>query len=186
MSPLNRKGITEKLLIELCLKQDREAQKQLFDLYAGKMKFLCMRYARYSQEAEDFTQEGFIRVFKNLHQFNHQGSFEGWIRRIMVNTCLKNLKRKYVTNEISGIEDYQHQETYPEIFSKLSVEELMKLVNQLPDGYKTVFNLFAIEGYSHKEIGKLLNIGESTSRSQLAKARKILQKKVLLFQKIAV
>lgn len=186
MSPLNRKGITESLLIELCLKNDRKAQKQLFELFAGKMVFLCRRYARSEQEAEDFAQEGFIKVFKNLQQFNNQGSFEGWMRRIMVNTCLKNLQRKYVTHEIPGVEEFHHTQIIPEIFSKLSVDELMKLINQLPDGYKTVFNLFAIEGYSHKEIGEMLGVGESTSRSQLAKARRILQKKVLVHQKIAV
>ena len=125
MAPLNRKGITEQELIRLCLKNDRAAQKQLFELYAGKMMLLCLRYSRFNEEAEDFMQEGFVKVFTNLHQFSFEGSFEGWVRRIMVNTCLKNLKKKYVTNELPGLENYNDAPSHPEVFSKLSVDELM-------------------------------------------------------------
>jgi len=186
MSPLNIKGITEIKLIEQCLLNDRVSQKQLYELYARKMFSLCKRYARYEAEAEDFMQEGFVSVFRNLHQFKRNGSFEGWIRRIMVNTALKHIKKKSFSHEIPGIEDYKHRSVDPDIFSKLSEDELMNLISDLPDGYRTVFNLFAIEGYSHKEIGIQLEIGESTSRSQLVKARRLLQQKIENLKKIAV
>ena len=186
MSPLNIKGITEKDLIEQCLLGKRSSQKELFELYAPKMMHLCKRYARYNAEAEDFMQEGFIRVFKYLQQYNFDGSFEGWMRRIMVNTALKNLKKKSVTHEFPGLDDYKERSVDPDIFSKLSEEELLNLVDELPQGYKIVFNLYAIEGYSHKEIGVQLNIGESTSRSQLVKARRLLQQKIYNLKKIAV
>ena len=186
MSPLNPLGITEKELIKRCLENDRPSQKALFELFAGKMMVLCLRYSRYREEAEDFMQEGFVKVFTNLNKFNFDGSFEGWVRRIMVNTCLKNLKKKYVTHEIHGLENYQHVAYDQSIISKLSVDEMIELVNKLPTGYRLVFNMYAIEGYSHKEIGEALNIGESTSRSQLAKARKLLQKQIDQLQKIAV
>jgi len=147
---------------------------------------VCKRYARYNAEAQDFMQEGFVRVFKYLEQYNFEGSFEGWIRRIMVNTALKNLKKKSVTHEFPGLENYKERSVDPDIFSKLSEEELLKLIGELPTGYKIVFNMYAIEGYSHKEIGQELGIGESTSRSQLVKARRLLQTKIFNLKKLAV
>ena len=186
MSPLNPLGITEKELIKKCLDKHRPSQKALFELFAGKMMALCSRYSRDKDEAEDFMQEGFIKVFTNLEKFNFEGSFEGWIRRIMVNTCLKNLKKKHMTHEINGLENYHGVAYEQDVLSKLTVDELLGLVSMLPTGYRLVFNMYAIEGYSHKEIGDTLNIGESTSRSQLAKARKLLQKQIDQLQKIAV
>ncbi len=186
MSPLNIKGITEKDLIEQCLRGERSSQKELFELYAPKMMHVCLRYARYNAEAQDFMQEGFVRVFKYLSQYNFEGSFEGWIRRIMINTALKNLKKKSVSHEFPGLDNYKERSVDPTIFSKLSEQELLKLISELPNGYKIVFNLFAIEGYSHKEIGEQLGIGESTSRSQLVKARRLLQTKIYNLKKLAV
>ncbi len=179
-------SLTEKDLIKECINGNRNCQKQLFDLYAGKMMSVCHRYARHHSEAEDLVQEGFIKVFTHLDKFKFEGSFEGWIRRIMVNNALKYVSKKSFKNESIGVENYPEKPVSPAVHSKLSVDELMKLVDSLPSGYKVIFNLYAIEGFSHKEIAEELNIKESTSRSQLVKARRLLQIKVAELQKIAV
>lgn len=147
---------------------------------------VCLRYAVDTMEAEDFLQEGFVRIFNNLHQFKFEGSFEGWMRRIVVNVCLKKLqKKKIIFNEIS--EEYS---TMPIVeaaaYTHLGENDLLKLINNLPEGYRIVFNLNVIEGYSHEEIAKMLQIQPSTSRSQLVKARKMLQQQILELQKVAV
>jgi len=172
--------LTEKTLIQNCLNGEATSQRALFEMYAGKMMTVCRRYGRHQGEAEDIMQEGFIKVFLNLEKFNASGSFEGWVRRIMVNTALKFVSKKSFTNESLGIESYQLNDRNqdPQVFSKLSVDDMMHLVSMLPDGYRFVFNLYAIEGYSHREISELLGIEESTSRSQLVKARRILQQKI--------
>lgn len=178
--------MTDKELIKGCIRENRQAQQMLFQKYAGKMLVVCMRYARHHAEAEDILQDGFIKVFDNISRFRMEGSFEGWIRRIMVNTALKNFRKSSFKKEQIGIETYQEDSSEPEIYSQLSEEELLKIINTLPDGYRIVFNLYVIEGYSHKEIGQLLSIQESTSRSQLVKARKLLQKKILSIFKSAI
>lgn len=178
--------MNEKELIKGCIRENREAQQLLFQKYAGKMLLVCMRYARHHAEAEDILQDGFIKVFDNISRFRMEGSFEGWIRRIMVNTALKNYRKSSFKKEQIGIATYQEDSSEPEIYSQLSEEELLKIINELPDGYRIVFNLYVIEGYSHREIGELLNIQESTSRSQLVKARKLLQKKILRIFKSAI
>ena len=188
MSPLTPNSLTERDLIEKSLKGDRIAQRNLFDMYSSKMLAVCQRYARTNAEAEDLFQDGFIRVFSNLSKFSYQGSFEGWIRRIMVNTALKSISKSSFKNEQIGIEDYQanDRKAEPQVIAKLSADELLALIDQLPEGYKIVFNLYAIEGYSHKEIAKSLGIEVSTSRSQLVKARRMLQRKIEDLQRIAV
>ncbi len=185
MSSLKPHSLTEKDLIYQCLQGDRNSQQMLFERYAGKMMTVCRRYARHDMEAEDMLQDGFIRVFTHLDKYSFQGSFEGWIRRIVINSSLKQVNKKSFKNEIVG-SDYIPEKFEESITSKLSADELMSLVNELPDGYKLVFNLYAVEGYSHKEIGEMLGIQESTSRSQLVKARRILQKRVIELHKIAV
>lgn len=186
MSPLLVNGRTEKELIFACLKGDRQAQKSIFHMYAGKMMGVCMRYSKTRQEAEDMLQEGFIKVFTHLEDFGHEGSFEGWMRKIMINTTLKNNLKKQIQVEELNIETTREDGSEPEIFSHLSEEELVKIISELPEGYKMVFNLYAIEGYSHKEIGEMLQIEESTSRSQLVKARRMLIDKVNALFRIAV
>ena len=137
-----------------------------------------MRYAVDEHEAKDMTQEGFIRLFSNLDQYSGKGSFEGWARSVFVNTAIKyfhkNRKHRYHTE----IDNATGQGISGNALHEMSANELMGLVGQLPDGYRMVFNMYAIEGYSHKEIAEMLDIGESTSRSQLVKARKLLQEKV--------
>lgn len=167
----------ERLLIEQCVQQDRAAQKALYDKFAPKMYALCLRYATDQDEAKDFLQEGFIKIYKNIHSFRNEGSFEGWIRRIFVTTCTGFIQKKKHFSEIK-----ESHENLPENVNgfsgleKLSLKELQHTIQELSAGYRTVFNLYAVEGYSHKEIADLLNISVGTSKSQYARAKQTLQK----------
>jgi RNA polymerase sigma factor (sigma-70 family) len=169
--------ISEIELINGCKKGDKKAQKTLYDKYAAKMLGVCIRYFRNIDEAEDALQEGFIKIFNNIDKFRNEGSFEGWIRRIIVNTSLNyyksNLKHYYGT-------DYEELEEFIEDdklnFDNLSVAFLLKTIQDLPEGYRLVFNLYEIEGYSHKEIAEMLGVSVNTSKSQLMKAKRSLQK----------
>jgi RNA polymerase sigma-70 factor (ECF subfamily) len=178
--------VTEKELVKGCMREDRRCQQELFLRYSGKMLAVCLRYTRHRMEAEDILQDAFIKVFDNISKFEFKGSFEGWIRRIVINTALKNYSKKSFKQEQIGLENQPELPLEPEIYNTLQEEELLRLINQLPDGYRVVFNLYAVEGYSHKEIADLLGIQESTSRSQLVKARKMLQGMIVDLQKIAV
>lgn len=158
----------------------------LFKQYAGKMMTVCLRYAKHKMEAEDIMQEGFVRVYQYIHQFKFEGSFEGWLRRVIVNTALKNAAKKKVY--FSEINDFgEHQPSLePYAYSNMGEDDIMRLISHLPEGYRLVFNLNVIEGFTHEEIAKLLNIQPGTSRSQLVKARKMLQNQIIDMQKIAV
>ncbi|MGJ8760499.1 MAG: RNA polymerase sigma factor [Polaribacter sp.] len=163
----------EKSLIKKAIDNNREAQQQLFEQYSPKMLGVCRQYVKDMHHAEDLLLQGFFKVFTNLHKFKHEGSFEGWIRRIMVNTCISYLRKKNLI-DLSD-EDYVFNDAATESLENTSVEDIQKLIDQLPEGYKMVFNLYAIEGYKHSEIAEKLNVSESTSKSQLFKARKLLQ-----------
>ncbi len=178
--------MSEKELIHACLRGDNQSFRRLYDRYAAKMMTVCLRYARHRLEAEDLLQDGFVKVFNNLEKFQHKGSFEGWIRRIMINTALKNNGRSSFKNERIGLEDYQSGSQDPKVLAKLSEEEILKAIAELPEGYRRVFNMYVIDGLSHKEIGEILNITDSTSRSQLVKARKLLQLKIEALQKVSL
>ncbi len=173
-------------IVQGCLRGDRVCQKRLFDRFAGKMLAVCMRFASHKMEAEDLLQDGFIKVFRNLHQFNNTGSIEQWIRRIMINNAIKNYHKKSNKNEIFQLDNIFESIQNPEVIDQLSENELLQMIKDLPDGYRMVFNLYAIEGYSHKEISEILQIEESTSRSQLVKARRALQEKLIKYQKAAI
>ncbi len=136
------------------------------------MYALCLRYARNTADAADMLQEGFVKVFTKMDQYQFQGSFEGWIRKIMVNTALRTYQRQRFDLEQSGYERLPDQPIEPDAIARLSEAELLSLIAQLPDGYRVIFNLVAIEGYSHAEVAETLGIQESTSRSQLTKARR--------------
>ena len=181
--------LTEDQLIKGCIRQESSAQKALFDLYAGKMLGVCQRYARNDADAEDILQDAFIKIFDKIKQFKSEGSFEGWIRRIVVNTALKKYTLSRYSKEIS-LEDYAKSDNRidsdPIAIDHLSEKDLLQLINSLPDGYRLVFNLYVIEGYRHEEISEMLGIQSGTSRSQLAKARNLLQKQILALQKVAV
>jgi RNA polymerase sigma-70 factor (ECF subfamily) len=139
------------------------------------MYAVCLRYARHRAEAQDLMQEGFVRVFDKVQGFRMEGSLEGWVRRIMINTCINHYRKKSVRNEVLGTDHLAERSVAPMAVHNLGEEELLSMVSELPDGYRMVFNLFAIEGYDHAEIAAMLGCGESTSRSQLAKARRLLQ-----------
>lgn len=171
-------------LIEQCMNGDPTSQKLLFERYGPKMLAVCTRYARHRLEAEDIFQEAFIKVFSKLHQFEKRGSLEHWIKRIMINTAIKYLKKSSVKNELIGLEELPETAIKSDAISQMSEQELLKVINTLPDGYRMVFNMYAIEGMNHKEIADELGIGESTSRSQLVKARKLLQSKIIELQKV--
>jgi RNA polymerase sigma-70 factor (ECF subfamily) len=166
----------EEILIKGCLTGERSAQKSLFDAYAGKMKTLCVRYSKNPFLADDNLQDGFIKVFTNLKQFKGSGSFDGWIRRIFIHTIFRSNSKLKTSIHSEGLEEGVADLHFEEnIFSKMNENNILKLIESLPDGYKTVFNLAVIEGFSHKEISELLQIDEATSRSQLFKARKQLR-----------
>ncbi|MGB0931116.1 MAG: RNA polymerase sigma factor [Chitinophagales bacterium] len=172
--------MTEPQIIAACKNGNPAAQKQLYEQYKGKMMGVCLRYARNRAEAHDMFQEGFINIFKDLHQYQPTGAFGGWMRRVMVNTALKHIRREkrhlFTHIETSEIEDsYQSNE---DVFSSFREKALLKMVQQLPDGYRMVFNLYVIEGYSHKEIAEQLEVSLSTSKTQLRKAKMALQKMI--------
>ena len=170
--------LTERELVEGCQREDRRMQEVLYGRFARRMYAVCLRYARHQLEADDLVQEGFIRVFDKLHGFRMEGSLEGWIRRIMVHTCINHYRKKAFQNERFGMEHVPDSPVGPVAVDHLGEAELRAMVKELPDGYRMVFNMFAIEGYDHKEIAELIGCGESTSRSQLAKARRMLQDRI--------
>jgi len=186
--PVNEtNAVSEATLISECARGSEKYCRLLFEKYYGRMLNVCRRYARDRDEAWDMLQEGFIRVFKNLRQFDGRGSFEGWIRRIMVTSSINYLKKfhqngsvDYVDREVlASMESAETSSVYNvHSSSEANAEALLKLVQQLPTVYRMVFNLYAIEGYSHAEIATMLSINESTSRSNLAKARQKLQSRM--------
>lgn len=169
---------TERELLEGCLRGESRSQETLYARYARRMYAVCLRYARHELEAQDLMQEGFIRVFDKLKDFRMEGSLEGWVRRIMVHTAINQYRRKSFQMERFGMEHLPEAPVEADAMDRLGAEDLLGMVAALPDGYRTVFNLFAIEGFDHAEIAAMLGCGESTSRSQLAKARRMLQAKI--------
>jgi RNA polymerase sigma-70 factor (ECF subfamily) len=169
--------MTEADLINNCKKQHAASQKLLYNKYAGKMLSVCMRYINDKSEAEDILQEGFIKIFTHINYFRGEGSFEGWMRRIFVNTALSALRVKQIKFSDSIDNHYNQSQVEPSVFDKIGSQEIFEMIRTLPNGYRVVFNLFAIEGYSHKEIAEMLNITESTSRTQFLKARNALKEK---------
>lgn len=151
----------------------------LFDKYAGKMMSVCLRYAKDQPEAQDILQVGFVKVFDYIHQFRNQGSLEGWMRRVFVSVAIRQFSKKKLHFDEIAEEHLDTPSDDANVFSKISEEEIHRLIRSLPDGYRTVFNLHVIEGYSHEEIAVMLNIQSSTSRTQLLKARKMLQGLIL-------
>jgi RNA polymerase sigma-70 factor (ECF subfamily) len=167
-------------LIKACLQGDRKAQRKLYEQLAPKMFPVCLRYMNNREQAEDVLQDGFVTLFSKLDSYSGTGSFEGWARKIFVNTALMQLRRNDVLKEsddLDGAWDIGSPE--PSAIQDIGYKELMELIGELPPGFRTVFNMYVIEGYSHKEIAEELGISENTSRSQLQRARVILQKKIL-------
>lgn len=163
-------------LLERCLHGDETARKALYDQFAPIAYAICLRYADQAENAKDALQEGFIKVFSHLKDFKGEGSFEGWLRRIFVNVSLEHCRKRgrLVFSEDGGTPE-EEEGLNPEAYERIDFKELMKFIAALPDGYRTVFNLYVLEGWSHKDIANELGISESTSKTQLFKARRQLQ-----------
>jgi RNA polymerase sigma-70 factor (ECF subfamily) len=168
--------MTEEAILSGCLQNDAGAQRELYTRYSPKMLSVCYRFAHNREDAEDMLQEGFIKVFSQVHTFQNKGAFEGWVRRIMVHTCINHLKKNKKFNEsvdiiyANGVQ--VREESVPSIVQAKQIVECIRL---LPLGYRTVLNLYAIEGYTHKEISTMLDVEESTSRSQYTRAKQMLE-----------
>lgn len=165
-------------IIKGCRNGKNDAQRALYNLFQRKMHSVCLRYSSDYAEAEDFAQEGFIKVFKNINQFKNTGPIEAWIRKIMINTALEKFKKKSLLYVVEDACEYHNDINYDDIISDISAKDIIKLIQALSPQYKLVFNLYEIEGYSHAEIGELLGISENTSRSNLLRAKSILKKKL--------
>lgn len=176
--------MTEEQMLAGCLQNDAAAQDALYSRFSPRMLGVCYRFAKNREDAEDMLQEGFIKVFSQMHQYRNEGALEGWIRRIMVHTCINALKKN---KKFADSVDIAHagnigirEEAIPSI---MQAKEVVECIRALPLGYRTVLNLYAIEGYSHKEIGNMLDIEESTSRSQYTRAKTMLED-ILIKRKI--
>jgi RNA polymerase sigma-70 factor (ECF subfamily) len=175
MDPKRNASPFFQVLAEKAAKGDGPSFREIYDTIAGKMYSLCLRYAGNPEDANDWFQESFVKLYKNLSAFRGEGSFEGWARRIFVSTCIDGIKSRTLLFPVpkEGTDPIAPDLTG---YDKLTNEDLIRMIRQLPDGYRTVVNLYMVEGYSHKEIGKMLNISEEGSRSQLYRARVLLQK----------
>jgi RNA polymerase sigma factor (sigma-70 family) len=162
-------------LIDGCLQGDRKLQKELYERFAPKMYGVCLRYAGAAEEAEDILQEGFVKVFNKIGSFRREGSFEGWIRRIIVNTAIEHFRRKTYMAPVTEREEETMESDYLSVLDSLAEKDIIGLVQQLSPGYRSVFNMYVIEGYTHRQISELLGISEGTSKSQLSRAKAILQ-----------
>lgn len=167
-----------KPIISDCIAGDQKAMAKLYRMFAPKMFGVCLRYAKDSTEAEDTLQEGFIKVFTNLKFFRDDGSFEGWIRRIMINLSLEKIRKKHLLYPVEDVSVFDTINISDDVMAKLSADDLMKLIQELPPRYQLVFNLYVVEGMSHEEIASEMSITQGTSKSNLARAREILKKKV--------
>ena len=168
----------EKELIQGCAKGDRASQKALYERYCRKMMVVCQRYSRSTQEAEDTLQEGFIKIFKSIGEFRAESTLETWITRIMINTALNSQRQKLYLMPMVDVNEISLSEREEISLSEFHLDELINMVQSLPDGCRVVFNLFAIEGYGHQEIGKMLGISEGTSKSQYNRAKSLLKAKL--------
>lgn len=167
-----------KKIIKGCASGKKSAQEKLYQMFAPKMFGVCLRYAKDNTEAEDNLQEGFIKVFQNIGRFRHEGSLEGWIRRIMVNVSLGKFRKQHVMYPVEDISIYESQHVSDDILAEIAAKELLAVIQELPPRYRMVFNLFVVEGMNHKEISEEMQISVGTSKSNLARARAILKCKV--------
>lgn len=179
MSMNTSASMDESTLLVQCKKGDPRAQRALFEKFAPKMLSVCMRYARNGEQAEDVLQDAFVKVFTKLENYKGEGSLEGWIRRVVVNTALDQIRRDIKFRDDMDVDEIGYkleQNLYQS--DSFTETDLLKLINAMPDGYRVVFNMFAIEGYSHKEIADTLNVSENTSKSQYSRARAYLQERL--------
>jgi RNA polymerase sigma-70 factor (ECF subfamily) len=175
LSGLSNQLYSDSDLIEGCVRGDRKIQYELYERYSSRMFGVCLRYAGNTEEAEDILQEGFVKVFRKIDSFRSEGSFEGWIRRIFVNTAIEHFRRKTYLQPITEKEENTVEGKYLSVLDDLAEKDIINLVQQLSPGYRTVFNMYVVEGYTHKQIADALGISEGTSKSQLSRAKIILQ-----------
>lgn len=185
MSTGTYQGFTDKQIIEGCMRNDPAFQQRLYNMLSAKMFAVCLRYANEYNSAQDLLQEGFIKVFRNIEKFRGEGSFEGWVRRIFVNTAIEHYRKQVNMYAIHDTEVKAYEYFDNNALENLKREDIVRSIQKLSDGYRTVFNLYVVEGYSHKEIGDMLGISEGTSKSQLARARYLLQKMITDSNQIA-
>ncbi len=176
----NRKYETLEQIVDGCTHNDRLAQRRLYELYAGRMTAICLRYVANRDEALDLMHDGFVKIFTSMRQYDGRGNFEAWMRKIFVNISLEHLRK---CDALRGSDDvdseaFQMDSGDVSVVEKMSADEIMQLIAELPVGFRTVFNMYAIEGYSHQEIAARLGINETTSRSQFSRARAVLQEKI--------
>ncbi len=176
MNTASNHTVSETDLIQGCINGNRQMQELLYQKYSSKMYGVCLRYSGNVEDANDLLQEGFIKIFKNLIKFRREGSFEGWIRRIFVNTSIEHFRKKIKLYNVTEVQENTIEDYDLNILDTLAEKDVISLVNELSPGYKTVFNMHVIEGYSHKEIADILGINEGTSKSQLARAKGVLKK----------
>lgn len=181
MSGISNQFLSDTDLLEGCIRGDRKAQRELYNRFAAKMYGVCLRYAANAEEAEDILQEGFIKVFKKISSFRGEGSFEGWVRRIFVNTAIEHYRKKNYLQPITEHEEATVEGKYISVLDTMAEKDIINLVQQLSPGYRTVFNMYVVEGYTHKQIAEQLGISEGTSKSQLSRAKQILQELVQTF-----
>lgn len=167
-----------KPIISECIAGDQKSMAKLYHQFAPKMFGVCLRYARDTSEAEDTMQEGFIKVFSNLKTFRNEGSLEGWIRRIMINVSLEKIRKLHLMHPVGDVSVYDTVNFSDDVIAKIAADDLIKLIQELPPRYRLVFNLYVMEGMTHQEIALEMKISEGTSKSNLARAREILKKKV--------
>jgi RNA polymerase sigma-70 factor (ECF subfamily) len=179
--PERNQNIPESDLLNGCKEGNRRMQEELYRRFSPRMYAVCLRYAGNAEEAEDILQEGFIKVFKKLDSFRSEGSFEGWVRRIFVNTAIEHFRRKRYLMPVTEKEENTIEGKYVSVLDELAEKDILALVQELSPGYRTVFNMYVVEGYTHKEIADMLNISEGTSKSQLSRAKVILQEMVRTF-----
>ena len=168
--------LAESDLIKGCIGGDPQMQRLLYDRFASMMYAVCLRYSDNVEDANDVMQEGFIRVYKSLINFRGEGSFEGWVRRIFINTSIEHYRKKVKLYNVTEVPENTIQDGDLNVLDVLDAKDIINIINELPPGYKVVFNMHVIEGYSHKEIAGILGITEGTSKSQLARAKGVLKK----------
>ncbi|MBP6392007.1 MAG: sigma-70 family RNA polymerase sigma factor [Flavobacteriales bacterium] len=179
IASLPRNAMTDEQLVAGCLKGEPIAQRELYKSYARKMMSICMRYANGREQAQDILQDGFVKVFQKMDHYRGDGPLGGWIARTMVNTALDHIRRNKPYDHSLDLTEAEHLHAEDaQVMSTMSTEELMEMIQALPPGYRAVFNLFAIEGYAHKEISEQMGISENTSKSQFMKARAYLRKQL--------
>jgi RNA polymerase sigma factor (sigma-70 family) len=181
LTPERNQNITESDLLKGCLEGNRRMQEELYRRFSPRMYGVCLRYAGKAEEAEDILQEGFIKVFKKMDSFRGDGSFEGWMRRIFVNTAIEHFRRKRYLMPVTEKEENTLEGKYTSALDDLGAKDVLALIQELSPGYRTVFNLYVVEGYTHKEIADMMGISEGTSKSQLSRAKVILQDMVRTF-----